>query len=97
MLLLVRCLEPCWTARRRGTGDAGRLGADRIDHEGDVSRAPVVHSGKRSLLLILLATWERALDAFRVADNPADREFVADLERIMERTRGELKQFRQPD
>jgi hypothetical protein len=32
-----------------------------------------------------------------VADNPADREFVADLERIMERTRGELKQFRQPD
>jgi hypothetical protein len=39
----------------------------------------------------------RALEAFRAADNPADREFVADLERIMERSRDELKQFRQPD
>jgi len=51
---------------------------------------------QRNLLLILLAIYERALEAFRAADNPIDRQFVADLERIVERTRGELKQFRQP-
>jgi len=50
---------------------------------------------QRNLLLILLATCERAVEAFRAADNPIDREFVADLERIVERTRGELSQFRQ--
>lgn len=42
------------------------------------------------MLRILLATCETALDAFRAADNPIDAEFVADLERITERTRQEL-------
>lgn len=42
------------------------------------------------MLRILLATCETALDAFRAADNPIDTEFVADLERITERTRQEL-------
>jgi hypothetical protein len=51
---------------------------------------------QRNILLILLATCERALEAFGAA-NPLDREFVADLERITERTRGELEQFRQTD
>ena len=52
---------------------------------------------QRNILLILLATCERALEAFGAADNPLDTEFVADLERITERTRGELEQFRQTD
>jgi hypothetical protein len=52
---------------------------------------------QRNILLILLATCERALEAFGAADNPTDKEFVADLERIVERTRGELKHFRQAD
>jgi hypothetical protein len=43
-----------------------------------------------SMLRILLATSERALEAFRAAANPVDHEFVADLERIVERTRAEL-------
>jgi hypothetical protein len=43
-----------------------------------------------AMLKILLATSETALDAFRAADNPIDGEFVADLERITERTRREL-------
>lgn len=43
-----------------------------------------------SMLRILLATCETALDAFRAADNPIDTEFVADLERITQRTRQEL-------
>ena len=42
------------------------------------------------MLRILLATSERALEAFRAAANPVDDEFVADLERIVERTRAEL-------
>ena len=40
--------------------------------------------------MILLATCERALEAFQAADNPVDREFVADLERIVARTRTEI-------
>jgi hypothetical protein len=52
---------------------------------------------QRNILLILLATCERALEAFRAADNPTDKAFVADLERIVKRTRGELKHFRQAD
>jgi len=42
------------------------------------------------MLRILLATCETALDTFRAAGNPLDEAFVADLERITERTRGEL-------
>jgi hypothetical protein len=42
------------------------------------------------MLRILLATCETALEAFRAADNPVDGDFVADLERITERTRAEL-------
>jgi hypothetical protein len=43
-----------------------------------------------AMLRILLATCETALDAFHAADNPIDAEFVADLERVTERTRQEL-------
>ncbi len=45
------------------------------------------------MLAILLATSERTLEAFEAADNPLDRDFVADLERIIERTRRELDAF----
>jgi hypothetical protein len=42
------------------------------------------------MLRILLATCETALDTFRAAGNPIDEEFVAELQRITERTRREL-------
>ena len=45
---------------------------------------------QRALLVILLATSERALEAFQASDNPVDTEFVADLERIIARSRAEL-------
>jgi len=45
------------------------------------------------VLKILLATSERALEAFQAADNPVDEEFVADLKRIVERTRAEVARF----
>ena len=48
---------------------------------------------KRSMLTILLAACETTLDTFQAADNQLDREFVADLERVIERTRGELEAF----
>jgi hypothetical protein len=43
-----------------------------------------------AMLRILLAICETTLDAFRAADSPVDGDFVADLERITERTRAEL-------
>ena len=46
---------------------------------------------QRSMLRILLATSERALEAFQAADNPVDSDFVDDLERIVRRTRAELE------
>ena len=49
---------------------------------------------KRSMLTILLAACETTLDAFQAADNQLDRELVADLERVIERTRDELEAFR---
>ena len=45
----------------------------------------------RATLMILLATCERALEAFQVADNPVDETFVEDLERVIVRTRRELE------
>ena len=45
------------------------------------------------MLAILLATCEKALEAFQAADNPLDEEFVRDLERVMARTRGQLVAF----
>ena len=44
-----------------------------------------------SMLRILYATCKTSLDAFHAADNPVDGEFVAELERITERTFQELK------
>ena len=43
------------------------------------------------MLTILLATCETALQAFRAADNPIDAELLADLERMVTRTRAELE------
>jgi hypothetical protein len=45
------------------------------------------------MLRILLATCETTLDAFRAADSPLDTDFVADLQRITERTRAELAEL----
>lgn len=45
---------------------------------------------QRALLVILLATCERAHEAFAAAENPMDDSFVLDLERIIARTRQEL-------
>ena len=44
--------------------------------------------------MILLATCERTLEAFEERDDPADPELVADLERVVERTRRELAALR---
>jgi hypothetical protein len=42
------------------------------------------------MLTLLLAACETALNAFRATDSPVDAGFVAELERITERTRREL-------
>lgn len=46
-----------------------------------------------SMLRILYAASATALDAFRAADNPVDAELVEDLERMVERTRGEIQRL----
>ena len=43
-----------------------------------------------ALLRILIATGERALEAFAAADNAVDADFVLELERITARSRDEL-------
>ena len=43
-----------------------------------------------ALLRILIATGERALEAFQASENPVDAGFVAELERIIARSRDEL-------
>lgn len=43
-----------------------------------------------ALLRILIATGERAIEAFHASDNPVDADFTAELERIIARSRDEL-------
>ena len=45
------------------------------------------------MLHILYGASATALNAFRAADNPVDGELVADLERMVERTRGEIERL----
>ncbi len=45
------------------------------------------------MLVILLATCERAIEVFQAPENPLDEAFVRDLERVRARTRGELVAF----
>ena len=45
------------------------------------------------MLKILYGVCQTALDTFHAADNPLDAEFVADLQRITDRTSVELEAF----
>jgi hypothetical protein len=45
---------------------------------------------ERSMLRILLATCETTRDALTAAGNVADHQLLADLERMIQRTRSEL-------
>jgi hypothetical protein len=46
-----------------------------------------------SMLRILYGACTAALDAFRAADNPVDEQLVADLEVMVERTKGEIERL----
>ena len=46
-----------------------------------------------AMLRILYGACSAALDAFRAADNPVDEHLVADLERMVERTRGVIERL----
>jgi len=45
-------------------------------------------------LTILIACGEKAIEAFQASDNPVDADFLTDLERIIERSRVELRALR---
>jgi hypothetical protein len=42
------------------------------------------------LLTILIATGEKAVEAFQASANPVDSDFLVELERVIERSRKEL-------
>jgi hypothetical protein len=46
-----------------------------------------------AMLRILYGACSAALDAFRAADNPVDRQLVADLQTMMTRTHGEIERL----
>jgi len=50
-----------------------------------------VQGQKAAMLRILIAACERARNAFAAADNRVDDELLADLERVIERSRVELE------
>lgn len=43
-----------------------------------------------ALLTILIACGEKAIEAFQASSNPVDADFLAELERVIERSRTEL-------
>ena len=48
-----------------------------------------------ALLAILIACGEKAIEAFQASDNSVDADFLAELERVIERSRNELVALRQ--
>ena len=50
-----------------------------------------------ALLKILIACGEKAIEAFQASDNSVDADFLADLERIVQRSRQELAVFASGD
>ena len=46
-----------------------------------------------AMLRILYGACATALEAFRAADNPVDDQLVADLETMVERTKGEIERL----
>jgi hypothetical protein len=57
---------------------------------GNAGRITTDDEQQLSMLRILYGASAAALDAFRAADNPVDAELLADLERVVERARGEI-------
>jgi len=45
------------------------------------------------MLYILYGACSAALDAFRAADNPIDKQLLVDLETMVTRTRGEIERL----
>jgi hypothetical protein len=51
---------------------------------------PGTPSHAKALLTILIATGEKAIEAFHASANSVDSDFLVELERIIERSRKEL-------
>ena len=60
-----------------------------MDGESWTDRASDRHT-RDALLTILIATGEKAIEAFHASANPVDADFLMDLERVVERSRKEL-------
>ena len=51
---------------------------------------PRSNSQEMALLAILIACGEKAIEAFQASANPVDEGFLAELQRVIERSRQEL-------
>ena len=51
---------------------------------------PDTQNRQVALLRILVACGEKTVEAFHASDNPVDKDFVVELERIIERSKQEL-------
>jgi hypothetical protein len=67
---------------------------DRFDWDASGNGGDIPEDGQHlSMLKILYGASAAALDAFRTADNPVDTQLVADLEKMVERTRLEIERL----
>jgi hypothetical protein len=79
----------CSTPRRTEGGGCSSFPFGEFEVRGRIAHETL--RKQRAVLLILLAACERALEAFQVADNVADDQFVVELERVIARTKRELQ------
>ena len=69
---------------------------DDVQHTAATGTRPAMatHTHQHlSMLRILYGSCATALEAFRAADNPVDDQLVADLETMVERTKGEIERL----
>jgi hypothetical protein len=68
------------------------MGRNVFDRRNEVVHLIASESPQReaALLRILIATGEKAIEAFQASANPKDTGFLSDLERIIQRSREEL-------
>jgi hypothetical protein len=62
-------------------------------HPGHQACIEATSAKELAMLRILYGACATALDAFRAADNPVDEQLVADLETMVERTKGEIERL----
>jgi hypothetical protein len=80
--------QPC--ADRPAHAGAGPSASGSARGVGGYSRRIGDYTREISLLRILIGCGEKAIEAFQASDNIKDRDLLAELERVIQRSRSEL-------